>query len=110
MTVHNHFLIVLCLATVLVGCSGSALDSNTDAPNPKVLVNAGADQFVDEQSTLTLSAQASGQTDVLTFAWSVTPDITITQVDSAVGTATFTAPTTTDILTYTFTVRVKGDP
>jgi hypothetical protein len=106
MTVYNHFLTVLCLATFLVGCSGSALDSDTDTPNPNVLVNAGADQFVDEQTTLTLSAQASGQTDALTYEWSVTPNITITQDDVAVGTATFTAPTTTDILTYTFTVQV----
>jgi chitinase len=101
MTVHNHFLTVLCLTAFLVGCSGSSLNSDTDTPIPKVLVNAGADQFVDEQTTLTLSAQASGQTDVLTYVWSVTPEITITQDDAAVGTATFTAPTTTDILTYT---------
>jgi len=106
MTVYNRFLTVLCLATFLVGCSGSALDSDTDTPNPDVLVNAGADQFVDEQTTLTLSAQASGQTDALTYEWSVTPNITITQDDVAVGTVTFTAPTTTDILTYTFTVQV----
>jgi chitinase len=106
MTVHNHFLTVLCLSVFLVGCSGSSLDSDTDTPTPMVLVNAGADQFVDEQTTLTLSAQASGQTDALTYAWSVTPDITITQDDGAVGTATFTTPKTTDILTYTFTVQV----
>ena len=106
MTIHNHFLTVLCVAALLVGCSGSSLDSDTDTPTPNVLVNAGTDQSVDEQTTVTLSAQASGQTDVLTYTWRVTPDITITQDDTSVGTATFTAPVAIEISTYTFTVQV----
>jgi chitinase len=107
MTIHHQFLTISCIALFLVGCSGSALDSDTDAPNPKVLVNAGADQTADEQTTVTLSAQASGQTDALTYAWSASPDIAITQNDVSLSTATFTAPVTNDILTYTFTVDVK---
>jgi len=106
MTVHNHFLNVLCIATFLVGCSGSSLDSDTDTPTPNVLVNAGADKSVDEQTTVTLSAQANGQTDTLTYAWKASPDITIIQDDASLGSATFIAPVTTDILTYTFTVVV----
>jgi chitinase len=89
-----------------VGCSQSTLDSDTNTPSPNVLVNAGIDQFVDEQTTITLSAQATGQTDVLTYAWRVSPDVTITQDDASVGTATFTTPVATEILTYTFTVVV----
>jgi chitinase len=106
MTVHNQLLTVLCLTDFLVGCSGSSLDSDTDTPSPNVLVNAGADKSVDEQTTVTLIAQASGQTDTLTYAWSASPDITIDQEDASLGTATFTAPVTNDILTYTFTVVV----
>jgi chitinase len=106
MTVHNQLLTVLCLTVFLVGCSGSSLDSDTDTPSPNVLVNAGADKSVDEQTTVTLIAQASGQTDTLTYAWSASPDITIDQEDASLGTATFTAPVTNDILTYTFTVVV----
>lgn len=89
-----------------MGCSQSTLDSDTNTPSPNVLVNAGIDQFVDEQTTITLSAQATGQTDVLTYAWRVSPDVTITQDDASVGTATFTTPVATEILTYTFTVVV----
>jgi chitinase len=89
-----------------VGCSQSTLDSDTNTPSPNVLVNAGIDQFVDEQTTITLSAQATGQTDVLTYAWRASPDVTITQDDASVGTATFTTPVATEILTYTFTVVV----
>jgi len=89
-----------------VGCSGSALDSDTNTLSPNVLVNAGINQFVDEQTTITLSAQATGQTDVLTYAWRASPDVTITQDDASLGTATFTTPVATEILTYTFTVVV----
>jgi chitinase len=83
MTIHNHFLTVLCIAIFLVNCSGSALDSDTDTPTPKVLVNAGADQSDDEQTSVTLSAQASGQTNVLTYAWTALPEFTITHVDTS---------------------------
>jgi hypothetical protein len=106
MTIHNQFLTVLCFTAFLVGCSGSTLDSDTNTPTPKVIVNAGIDQSVDEQTAVTLSAQASGQTDTLTYSWQVTPDVTITQDDTSVGVATFTAPVVTDIVIYTFTVEV----
>ena len=106
MTMHKSFLTVLCLAALLVGCSGSGLESDTDTPTPNVLVNAGVDQFVDEQTTVILSALASGQTDALTYKWTATPTITITQSDTNAATATFTAPITTNILTYTFSVEV----
>jgi hypothetical protein len=106
MTMHNRFFTILFVAALLVGCSGSSLDSDTDTPTPKVLVNAGTNQSVDEQTTVTLSAVASGQTDVLTYKWSVSPTIAITQSDTALGTATFTAPVASDVLTYTFTVEV----
>jgi len=102
----HHFLIVLCLSAFFVGCSGSSLDSDTDTPAPNVLVNAGIDQSVNEQTTVTLSAQATGQSDVLTYAWRASPDITITQDDVSLGTATFITPIATETLVYTFTVVV----
>ena len=107
MTMPNRFFTILFVVVFLVGCSGSSLDSDTDTPKPKVLVNAGTNQSVDEQTIVTLSAVASGQTDVLTYKWSVSPNIAIEQSDANLGTATFTAPVTTDILTYTFTVEVS---
>ena len=91
MTMHNRFFTILFVAALLVGCSGSSLDSDTDTPTPKVLVNAGTNQSVDEQTTVTLSAVASGQTDVLTYKWTVSPTLAITQSDTALGTATYCA-------------------
>lgn len=106
MTIHHRFLTAVGVVAFLAGCSGSSLDSDTNTPNPKVLVNAGADLSVNEQTVVTLSAQASGQSDILTYVWSATPSITITQDDASLGIATFIAPITTEILTYTFTVEV----
>jgi chitinase len=106
MTVHHHFLVVLFFSAFFVACSGSSLESDTDTPTPKILVNAGIDQSVDEQTTVTLSAQATGQTDVLTYAWRASPDITITQDDASSGIATFTTPIATETLDYTLTVVV----
>ena len=106
MTFHHRFLIILCFAAFLVGCSRDSLDSDTDTPNPNVLVNAGADQSVDEQTTVILSAQANGQTEALTYTWTATPNITITQDDANLGSAIFTAPVATSTVSYTFTVEV----
>lgn len=109
MTIQRPFFIVLSLAVFLIGCSGSGLESDTKTPIPKVLVNAGADQLVAEQTIVTLSAQASGQSDVLTYKWTVTPDLAITQEDTSLSEATFTTPITTKILTYTFTLEVTDE-
>ena len=35
MTIHNHFLTILCIGVFLAGCSGSALDSDTHMPPPQ---------------------------------------------------------------------------
>tara|TARA_R110000751_G_scaffold15290_5_gene49498 strand:+ start:72041 stop:73741 length:1701 start_codon:yes stop_codon:yes gene_type:complete len=106
MSIHKSFLTVLSLSIFFVGCSGSTLENDTKTPTPSVLVNAGGDQNVDEQTTVTLSAEALGQSDPLVYKWTVTPAIAITHNDTSLATATFTAPTTSNSLTYTFTVEV----
>jgi hypothetical protein len=108
MTHNRPFLAMLLSLAVIVfsGCSGSTLDSDTNTPNSSVLVNAGSDLTVNEQTTVTLSAQASGQTPELTYVWQVSPILTITQEDNTTGIASFVAPTTTETLTYTFTLNV----
>lgn len=110
MTNNQHLISILVFATgFLVGCSGSTLDSDTNTPTPMVLVNAGATKTVNEQTLATLNAIASGQTANLTYAWRVSPALTITQDDASVGTATFVAPTTTEELSFTFTVTVTDE-
>lgn len=99
-------LAALWLLGFLTGCGSGSLDSDSNTPSPAVLVNAGPDFDANEQSTVTLSAQATGETDTLTFSWSISPDVVLTQEDTSVGAATFVAPQTTEDLLYTATVTV----
>lgn len=100
-----RFFTIVLFAT-LVACSGGSLDSDTDQPSPLVLVNAGANQTVSENTTVTLNAEATGQTELLTYSWSSVPALGLTQEDSNAPTATFLAPTTTESLLYTLTLTV----
>ncbi|WP_460313615.1 Lcl C-terminal domain-containing protein [Aliiglaciecola aliphaticivorans] len=106
---HSNVLVVIIFALIMTGCSGSSLDSDTDQPTPDVLVNAGANQSVNEQSTVVLSATAQGTTDTLTYTWSASPALTITQEDVNSSAATFVAPTTTENLTYVLTLVVTDE-
>ncbi|MEP4891771.1 MAG: DUF1566 domain-containing protein [Aliiglaciecola sp.] len=94
---------------MMVGCSGSSLDSDTDQPTPDVLVNAGASKSVNEESTVVLSATAQGTTDTLTYSWSASPALTITQEDVNSPEATFVAPSATETLTYVLTLVVTDE-
>lgn len=105
-----HVLLFLASSCLFMACGSGGLDSDTNQPSAKVLVNAGADRSVNEQSLTTLSAQASGQSEALTYAWTVSPSLVITHEDTSSGLASVTAPVTTETITYTFTVTViDGD-
>ncbi|WJG10375.1 DUF1566 domain-containing protein [Aliiglaciecola sp. LCG003] len=82
------------------------MDSDTDQPDPLVFVSAGANQSVNEQSTVVLSGTATGTSDTLLYSWSASPAIAITQSDQNAPQATFVAPTTTETLTYILTLLV----
>lgn len=90
---------------LLGGCGGSSLESDTDNPAPNILVSAGPDQSVNEGATVNLNGEAQGQTTDITYTWSSVPNITITQESSSSAAASFIAPTTTEVLTYTFTLQ-----
>ena len=94
------------LVIFLTACSGGTLDSDTDQPNPDVLVNAGIDQSVNENTTLALSAEAVGQTADLNYSWSVVPAVTLIQADNTTSAVSFVAPETTTSLVYTLTLLV----
>jgi chitinase len=111
MIFHPSQLFIFCfISSLFFGCSGSALESDTNTPNPDVLVSAGSSQSVNEQATVALNAQATGQTDSLTFSWSASPGITVNHEDTSVGAATFISPILTEQTSYIFTVVVTdGD-
>lgn len=110
MTQKYQLLVILSIVSSLfIGCSGSALENDTDTPTPKVLVNAGAAKAVNEQTLVALNAQASGQTEILTYVWRASPALTIIHEDPNVSTASFTAPITTEELSFTFTLTVTDE-
>lgn len=97
---------LLFLLLMLQACGGGSLESDTNEPVAAVLVNAGGNQTVNEATTITLSADASGQTQELTYSWSSSPAITITQASSASADATIETPVTTEELVYNLTLLV----
>jgi hypothetical protein len=98
--------IILAFSLLLAACSGSSLQADSNDPDPLVLVNAGANTSVFEETTVTLTGEATGQSSNLTFTWSVSPNITIVHDDNSIALATFVTPTTTQTLNYQFTLEV----
>lgn len=101
-----HLATISLLIVTLIGCGSGSLDSDTNSTKTKIIVNAGGNQSVNEKTTVTLSAEAVGQSLPLTYTWHVTPSLSITQANTQASTATFVAPTVITATTYIFTVDV----
>ncbi len=83
---------------------------NVAAQNRPPVVNAGADQTVEEGITVTLSGSAvDPDGDTLTYVWTQTagPSVTLSGADTA--TASFATPDVTANTVFTFTLKVT-DP
>ncbi len=89
-----------------MSCSGGSLEGDDNGPEANVLVNAGQNTSVNEESLVTLGGEAVGQVSALTFRWRVSPNIAIVHEDTSVAAATFVAPATSIIVTYTFALEV----
>lgn len=100
-------LFMFAISLALVACSGSSLQGESNNPDPQVVVNAGADISVNEESTITLNGEAIGQSTDLTFTWRVSPAIDIVHDNPSVALATFVTPTTSQTLIYQFTLEVS---
>jgi chitinase len=98
--------ILLLSSLLLMSCSGGGLDSDNTTSKPMVLVNAGLNQTINEGVTYVLAGNASGQTEDLTYAWTVSPGLNILQEDTNSPAATFIAPISSEVLIFTFTLRV----
>lgn len=107
-SLFRHVFIIVCLSigsVSLTGCGGVSGDD--DNSNVGILLNAGADRSVTEQTVVTLSAQVSTSSESLTYRWSSSPVLTITHDDTSLPAATFTAPTVTADTPYTLTLSVN---
>jgi MYXO-CTERM domain-containing protein len=80
---------------------------NVAAQNRPPVVNAGADQTVEEGVTVTLSGSgADPDGDTLTYAWIQTAGPTVTLNGANTATASFATPDVTASTVFTFTLRV----
>jgi|GEM_PF-2576530 len=93
-------------ATILGDCTVSARFTGLQAPS----VNAGADQIVDELTTVTLSGSASDSDGtVVSYLWSQTAGTAVTINDGDAPTANFDAPDVVNIETLVFQLQVTDD-
>ncbi|MEM8816613.1 MAG: hypothetical protein AAGE85_12380 [Pseudomonadota bacterium] len=89
---------IVLTALSLAACGGGGGDSPISPPPPPPTnqaptVSAGADQTVNENSTVTLSATANDPNgDALTYSWTQTVGPAVTLNNAGAAQATFTAP------------------
>lgn len=95
---------VILVVSTLVGCGGGS--GGDDGSSANLLVNAGADRTVTEQTSVTVSGQTNSA-EALTYRWSSTPVLTITHEDTSVSTASFTAPAVKSDTVYTLTLTAN---
>ncbi|WP_416305591.1 DUF1566 domain-containing protein [Neptunicella sp. SCSIO 80796] len=104
-----RYLILFINLLLLSACSGDDLlsaDPQPQTPQPVISVAAIDDYSINESSNAPLNATVTGQTTDLTFAWTVSPTITINHPDTALADASFVAPQTTEPVSYRFTITV----
>ena len=110
---HARCVVLLVLASGLAACGGSGGGDSSGTTNPPPsntapVVNAGADQTVDEGTTVSLSATASDANgDTLSYTWTQTAGTTVTLSGANSATATFTAPSVSAAEVLDFQVAVS---
>ena len=107
-------LIIFCLlAFSLSGCGGDSNIKSKDTPIPErkaPVVNAGEDQIITEESTVTLSAVATDSDgEIVTYLWTQVSggDVQLNKTDLAE--VTFSAPDLASAQTLIFKVEVTDD-
>lgn len=96
---------ILLLTALLSACGGSSNSSNL-AP----IVNAGSEQTVDEQSSVTLSGSASDSDgSIVSYQWLQTSGTAVTLENAKTIDAAFIAPSVTADETLIFSLTVTDD-
>lgn len=103
----TSFLLAITLVVSLAACSGGGDDADTN-PQPPVaslLVNAGSNITLDENTTSTLVAGSNGGTSPITYTWQVSSaQAQINHPDTSVPDAEITALSTVAVTNVTVTL------
>ena len=99
---HVQHVLVSIVFIFLTACGGGG---GTSADNPPT-ANAGADQTVNEMTTVSLSGTGTDTEGSVTYSWAQTSGTTVTLSDSTIANPTFTAPNvpSDEVLGFTLTV------
>lgn len=104
-------LVLIAISTLLFNCGGgSGSDNSVPPPNKAPTANAGSDQSIDEQTTVTLSGSGT-DTDgtIASYAWKQLSGNVVTLSSSSVAKPTFTAPIAKQELTLEFELTVTDN-
>jgi len=99
------------LALAACGGGGGGSSSGGGAANSPPTANAGTNQTVDANVTVTLNGSASADSDgtIATYAWTQTAGAAVTLTGSATAQPTFVAPDVTVATTFTFSLVVTDN-
>jgi len=94
----------------LTGCGGGSGEAAV-APTPiePIVVNAGQNISVAEQTLVEVSGSASGGIGAYTYAWQLTPTVIINDEDPSDSFASFTSPVVAQDSTYQLTLSVTDE-
>ncbi len=105
-------LFVSFLSLGIISCSGGGSDSTPEQQpvNQKPTANAGADQAVDEQTTVTIEGSGTDSDgSVASYTWSQTSGPEITLTNTSQQTLEFTAPVAKQEASLEFTLTVTDN-
>jgi len=102
-------ILLLILVASLSACGGGS-DDKTPPTNVAPVVDAGTEQGVDEQTSVTLSSTSSDSDGTISsYSWTQVSGETVTLIDADSGTLLFDAPTTVADLSLVFQLTVTDN-
>ncbi len=106
---RSQIVFILAAASILSGCSGLDRSNTPAGPPPEnqaPTVNAGADQSVDEGTTVNLSGTGMDDDTITSYGWLQDSGTAVTITNANMADASFVAPTVTasEVLVFRVTV------